>query len=397
MTLRCLGAMLVIVSLFVCAVTGGVVSVDFGDGVVITQEVTENNGVDCLLLEDFLNTLRTVDPNLTAQWDNAQTFRMRIFGARVSMFTDRALILVESRLHPTASPLATRGGDILVPAGNLRDLLDLLPGAPAVTVTLPSAVAPVIDATPLTPLPVEPEPTRIAPPPPVMPAPTINIPTENIAPISTTPAVPIPTMTSSPQVARTNGESTIALVSIAQHVEDIDILNATADLLSRQIEAGTQSDVFTVTVTPGQWEEALRQIETAEPRLTLAIQVGHSANDALMGAGLYRMTPNVDQGASAAYPRPRAERYRDSTALSDLLARSLETEMDRTQISWLGSLPMPHHLLRLSTCPAALIEMGQASNPDEAALLRDPAHQAQIAGAIAQGVINWWQWTEANR
>jgi N-acetylmuramoyl-L-alanine amidase len=43
-------------------------------------------------------------------------------------------------------------------------------------------------------------------------------------------------------------------------------------------------------------------------------------------------------------------------------------------------------ILRRSRAPAALVEPGFLSNPDDAALLRDPARQRALAHALADGV-----------
>ncbi len=39
--------------------------------------------------------------------------------------------------------------------------------------------------------------------------------------------------------------------------------------------------------------------------------------------------------------------------------------------------------------PAALVEVGYLSNKDEERLLRSPSHQAKIADALADAVVNY--------
>ena len=46
------------------------------------------------------------------------------------------------------------------------------------------------------------------------------------------------------------------------------------------------------------------------------------------------------------------------------------------------------HVLRETTCPAILVELGFLTNPYEASLLGDPAYQDKLAQAIAQGVVD---------
>lgn len=49
-----------------------------------------------------------------------------------------------------------------------------------------------------------------------------------------------------------------------------------------------------------------------------------------------------------------------------------------------------NYLLKTATMPAALVEVGFLSNPDEARLLADPAYQKKIAACIYQGALRFF-------
>ena len=49
------------------------------------------------------------------------------------------------------------------------------------------------------------------------------------------------------------------------------------------------------------------------------------------------------------------------------------------------------YLLKKVPMPAVLVETGFISNPEERALLTDPAYQKKVADAILEGIINFHQ------
>jgi N-acetylmuramoyl-L-alanine amidase len=51
--------------------------------------------------------------------------------------------------------------------------------------------------------------------------------------------------------------------------------------------------------------------------------------------------------------------------------------------------PGDYRILNDTVCPAALVEIGFISNPEEAALLCDAAYREKIAWAICLGICNW--------
>jgi hypothetical protein len=349
------------------AAVGGAVPVTLtlSDGGSLLYETVELDGSDHLTLEDFVDAVRRIDANATVQWDNAQRLRMRVMGTRVSLFTDRALILIESRLHPTEGPLVTSGGDILVPASVLRDLLDLVPGTGGVTITLPSAPEPVaadpvlIPTAPLASSPMLPPEEQIS---------------EDPSPLESLEA-PLPRATDGP----------ILLVAIGSS-DDRDLIDPTATLLEERLRAGTQSPIRRLRVEEGQWQSALTALETETPKLVIGLQVGRSAQVAVSGVGVFHMAPTVAPSGGAP---GWADRYLPHAAVSDLLARQIESEILRTELPWLGRLVAPHWLLRRCPAPSLLIELGQASNQSDLERLSTTAQQALLAGAVAQAVIDW--------
>ncbi|MFA6186045.1 MAG: N-acetylmuramoyl-L-alanine amidase [Phycisphaerae bacterium] len=72
------------------------------------------------------------------------------------------------------------------------------------------------------------------------------------------------------------------------------------------------------------------------------------------------------------------------------LADSINTQMSKTGIPSRGRKEADYRVLKLSQCPAVLIEMGYLSNYWEANQLRDKNMQQKIATAITGGVINYF-------
>lgn len=90
--------------------------------------------------------------------------------------------------------------------------------------------------------------------------------------------------------------------------------------------------------------------------------------------------------------------YSGSDARSEQLAASIQSAVvsalqpDNTRrIKQSGTeIYLLYHAVR----PAVMVECGFLSNPEEAALLKDPDYQTQIALSTAQGIMNFLQSTE---
>ncbi|MHB9068855.1 MAG: N-acetylmuramoyl-L-alanine amidase family protein [Sedimentisphaerales bacterium] len=72
------------------------------------------------------------------------------------------------------------------------------------------------------------------------------------------------------------------------------------------------------------------------------------------------------------------------------LADCINTQMTKTGIQSRGRKEADYRVLKLSKCPAVLIEMGYLSNYWEANQLKDKAMQQKIATAIAGGIVNYF-------
>jgi hypothetical protein len=332
-------------------------------------ETVRTGGLDHLVLEDFIRAVRQVDPQAFVQWNSPNTLRMQILGVPISLFSDRAAILMESRLHPASGPLLTSMGDILVPAATLRDLFAYHPGLPPVEVMLPSA-----------PPPAAAELTR--------PADAGESLGEVVGSLPITPRT-----VSAPDPERGGPIAVVAVIGF----DDRMLVEAAADLLQERIEAGTHGGVLRLTAERENWDAVLERCERESPRLVVALQVGHSAQTSLAGAGVFLMAPGVAGAVETTLPPPRTERYRASAELSDLLAQLVEAEFRRAQVPWLGRVTAPHRLLRCAAAPAVIVELGQASNPAERDRLAAAGHQARLTGAIAQAVIEWSLRTASER
>lgn len=82
--------------------------------------------------------------------------------------------------------------------------------------------------------------------------------------------------------------------------------------------------------------------------------------------------------------------YFEGKQESKRLAEAIQTELVRA----LGpnnrlARPGNYRVLRDTSMPAALVEVGFLSNPREAALLGDPAYQMRVAEAIFRGILRY--------
>lgn len=82
--------------------------------------------------------------------------------------------------------------------------------------------------------------------------------------------------------------------------------------------------------------------------------------------------------------------YYEGQAESQRLAEAIQTELVRA----LGpnkrlARPGNYRVLRDTSMPAALVEVGFLSNPQEAELLGDPRYQARVAEAIYRGILRY--------
>ena len=84
--------------------------------------------------------------------------------------------------------------------------------------------------------------------------------------------------------------------------------------------------------------------------------------------------------------------YYEGSAESQHLARTLQTELVR----YLGpnnrlASPGDFRVLRDTTMPAAMVEVGFLSNPREAQLLSQESYQKQVAAAIFSGILRYYR------
>ncbi|MBN1476161.1 N-acetylmuramoyl-L-alanine amidase [Candidatus Sumerlaeota bacterium] len=339
----------------------------------LALEAIAIDGMQHIALEDFIDAVRLADPEASVRWDSARSLRLEMRGVRISLFTDRALVIVESRMHATDGPLLSQGGRILVPASVLRDLFALTPRGPEATVHLPEPPAP------------EPAPAVIEPilpslppePPPLPPA------VQTAVPQALPPVVPPPQWTATPRIA----------LVVIETSADRALVEGTADLIAQHAERGTGLEVVRLTTDGRSWDDVIASVDEIHPLVVLGLQVGESPCPDLEGVGVFFMSPAVDMIGTRRDATSRAMRYRASSQASDLLAQLIEREAVRTGLPWIGRLPTPHRLLRACPAPTVLIELGQASHAGDRERLSGEAGQAQMAAAIAQAIIDFCQIT----
>ena len=77
---------------------------------------------------------------------------------------------------------------------------------------------------------------------------------------------------------------------------------------------------------------------------------------------------------------------------SSLLAEEIQQSMnDVWQLRDRGVKQAPLRVLKGATMPAVLVELGYLSNPDDAAMIADPAFRQQLAEALFRGISNFRQ------
>lgn len=330
-------------------------------------EATEVGGTQCIALDDFISAVRTVDPLATVRWESAQRLRMDVLGSRVTMFTERAAILVENFFHGTEGPLVTRSGDFFVPASVLRDLFEYLPSAPAVEVTLPEGVGtsgPDAQVPPTT--------TILPPLPPS--AGSVNLP-----PMDLTPLIPPPGVMP--------GGDQIIIVTVNPD-EDEGLIAPIRTLIQAQVSEATGRAPVSVTAEEEDWSAVIAAIAQARPRAVIALQLGHAAKPEIRGSGLFYMSPVVDPGSLQTASQSGAG-YRAGALGSEMLAQQIERAVTSASLPWLGAVPAPHRLLRACSSPAVLVELGQAESEADRASLGDAGHQSALAEAIASAIVEF--------
>ena len=82
-----------------------------------------------------------------------------------------------------------------------------------------------------------------------------------------------------------------------------------------------------------------------------------------------------------------ASKHGDGWVLADVLRQSM---MSATGAADMGTEPRPNlAVLRTAEVPAALVECGYMSTPEELALLVQPAYQEKLAQGIADGILTY--------
>jgi N-acetylmuramoyl-L-alanine amidase len=123
-----------------------------------------------------------------------------------------------------------------------------------------------------------------------------------------------------------------------------------------------------------------RTSPSAEERATLA---NDAEVEAIVSIGLNGAPTPSARGATAWYFGAAGQVSERGRHLADLL---LDAAVGTLGVPHCRSHPTTVSILRRSRAPAALVEPGFLSNPDDAALLRDPARQRALAHALADGV-----------
>lgn len=108
------------------------------------------------------------------------------------------------------------------------------------------------------------------------------------------------------------------------------------------------------------------------------------------GADLFvsvHCTASLTNSAAMGIYTAAASEHGDGWVLADVLRQSM---MSATGAADMGTEPRPNlAVLRTAEVPAALVECGYMSTPEELALLVQPAYQEKLAQGIADGILTY--------
>ena len=113
-----------------------------------------------------------------------------------------------------------------------------------------------------------------------------------------------------------------------------------------------------------------RLIDTSEATIVLSLHCN-------------AFTDSYERGAQTFY---NAKKHPDSKKLADLIQEILIKETDTEREA---STRLDHFMLNYGEVPAATVELGFLSNPQEEGLLGSPAYQQKLAECIRQAVISF--------
>lgn len=82
-----------------------------------------------------------------------------------------------------------------------------------------------------------------------------------------------------------------------------------------------------------------------------------------------------------------------SRELAQQVQRSLQINLDPSNMREIKQIPGTVYLMNHISCPAILVECGFLTNPKEEALLREDSHQRKLAAALAGAVLTAPEYT----
>ncbi|MFC0212786.1 N-acetylmuramoyl-L-alanine amidase CwlD [Paenibacillus chartarius] len=107
--------------------------------------------------------------------------------------------------------------------------------------------------------------------------------------------------------------------------------------------------------------------------------------DLLLSVHMNAIPSEKWRGAQAFFYTNHPDNARLAALIQDEVKKNLQNT-DRVA----KKLDANNYLLKTATMPAALLELGFLSNPEEARLLADPGYQKKVAAAVYQGVLRYF-------
>ena len=95
----------------------------------------------------------------------------------------------------------------------------------------------------------------------------------------------------------------------------------------------------------------------------------------------------LEAGKHLIMEKPFTVTYAEAKELAESVQAALNAAVNGEHEKQAAQVPSSVYLMKSVEAPAVLVECGFLSNPEETALLKEPAHQTRLAAAITAGLI----------
>ena len=168
-----------------------------------------------------------------------------------------------------------------------------------------------------------------------------------------------------------------------------DLNLSVAKLLEKQLVSRGYTVIMTRETKNGIHSEGAKSIrqkkrEDMEKRLEL---VNSSGADIFVSIHMNLFQNEKYRGAEVLY----SEKFENSPLLAELIQAELKAIDPENQTRQAKKADGGIYLLKNAEIPAVLVECGFLSNPEEEKLLKDKAYQERLAGAVCDGIVEYYR------